>query len=405
MRTRLFKITFALYLSFGFLLHAQTYRVFYSFPSEQAGNDPTSTLVRDQAGNLYGTTFSGGTSFGNNCSLWGGCGTIFKITPTGKQTTLFNFGLTSTDGQNPYSTVAVVGNALYGTTIYGGVDGNGTVFKLDSTGHETILHSFTGGTDGKYPDAGVVPDSAGNIYGAAQQGGNLADCDGGGCGTIFKIANDGSFTALYSFTGGADGASPTTTMIRDSQGNLYGVGESGGTGPCVGGCGVVFKMNSSGNETVLYSFNGPPNDGQEPVGPLVRDAAGNLYGTTTFGGPHNAGIVYKVDPNGNETVLYSFAQWPAPGGQYPDGALLLDKQGNLYGGTSTGGQFALGALFKLTQSGELTVLHYFSGGPNDGGEPDGALTPDGRGGVLGTGAIGGTGSCPVGCGIVFQLGQ
>ena len=408
MRTTIVRILYWGVLCISTLVEAQTYQVIYAFSSEFAGNDPTSTLLADGKGNFYGTTFSGGSTYGSNCSVWGGCGTIFKITSTGKRVTLFDFGLTPNDGQNPYAGVIAdrAGN-LYGTTVYGGSSGNGIVYRLDTKGHETILHDFSGATDGKYPDAGLVMDSAGNLYGAAQQGGDTTDCQGFGCGTIYKIASDGAFSVVYTFTGSADGAAPTATLIRDASGNLYGTATSGGIegGYCSAGCGGVFKVDTAGRETVLHSFAGPPNDGSGPTAPLALDSAGNLYGTTTFGGTGNVGTAFKVDTNGTETVVFNFQEWPNPGGQYPHAGLLLDRQGNLYGATSTGGKHALGALFEISVNGKLTPLHYFAGDPTDGGEPDGTLITDGQGNGYGTAAIGGNGSCPIGCGVIYKISR
>ena len=392
-------------------LQAQSYQVFYSFPTEQSGADQTSTLIIDSAGNLYGTSYSGGTSYGLNCSYWGGCGTVFRITPQGKKTTLYNFGLYAEDGQNPFDGVVTDGqHNLYGTTIYGGSYGFGTAFKLDATGKETVLHSFTGGADGKYADGGLVLDSAGNLFGAAQQGGDLADCSGSGCGTIYKIAPDGTFTVIHTFTE-PDGSGPTSSLILDKQGNLYGTAEGGGTGACIGGCGTLFKLEPGGTFTVVHSFAGSPGDGLDPQGWPVMDSAGNIYGTTVFGGKQGYGTIYKINTNNQETVLFNFsASPPNPGGQYPSAGLLVDARGNLYGTASIGGTYAAGTIFRLSVDGKLTVLHNFRGRPNDGEEPDGGLVSDGHGNVFGGTGVGGSGNCPpppfvIGCGIIYKLSK
>jgi uncharacterized repeat protein (TIGR03803 family) len=171
---------------------------------------------------------------------------------------------------------------LYGTTVAGGTANIGTVFKLDPTGKETILHSFT--TDGFFPEGGLVRDAAGNLYGTTGYG--VA-----GYGNVFKLDTHAALTVLHEFTG-TDGQYPIGSLIRDSAGNLYGTTSYGGQYSF----GVVFKVDSAGNETVLHSFTGG-NDGKySTVGPLVRDAAGNLYGTTTLGGSANNGVLYKLTP-------------------------------------------------------------------------------------------------------------
>src|SRR5271157_830687 len=218
----------------------------------------------------------------------------------------------SPDGANPYAGLVrdAQGN-LYGTTVNGGAQAKGTVFKVDATGNETVLYSFTGaGGDGASPTGLLVRDAQGNLYGTTVFGG------ASGKGTVFKVDATGNETVLYSVTGaGGDGANPEAGVVQDAQGNLYGTTAYGGAGNCSNGsfygCGAVFKVDTTGNETVLYSFTGTGGDGAEPAG-LVRDGQGNLYGTTSAGGdlacraPAGCGTVFKVDTTGNETVLYSF---------------------------------------------------------------------------------------------------
>src|SRR5271157_3231541 len=235
----------------------------------------------------------------------------------------------SPDGANPYAGLVrdAQGN-LYGTTVNGGAQAKGTVFKVDATGNETVLYSFTGaGGDGANPEAGLVPDAQGNLYGTTYAGG------ASNAGTVFKVDTTGNETVLYSFTGaGGDGAGPTGLLVRDAQGNLYGTTVFGGAS----GKGTVFKADATGNETVLYSFTGAGGDGANPEAGLVPDAQGNLYGTTDAGGASNAGTVFKVDTTGNETVLYSFTGAGGDGAG-PTGLLVRDAQGNLYGTTVFGG--------------------------------------------------------------------
>ena len=236
---------------------------------------------------------------------------------------------------------------LYGGTVYGGDSacnaptGCGTVFKLDTTGKETVLYSFTGtGGDGAIPLGCVVQDSKGNLYGTTTYGGELSCNAPNGCGTVFKMDTTGKETVLYSFTGSPDAAEPESALLRDAEGNLYGTAPSGGAY----GYGAVFKVDTTGKESVLYSFSGG-SDGANPYGGLLRDAKGNLYGTTTAGGASGYGTVFKVDTTGKETVLHSFAG--SDGANPAFGSLVEDTKGNLYG-TTSGFTYGHGTVFKLT---------------------------------------------------------
>jgi len=197
---------------------------------------------------------------------------------------------------------------LYGTTEFGGTASVGVVFKLDTTGQETVLYSFIGladfATDGVYPGAGVILDSAGNVYGTTMDGGGVTSpgCGGDECGVVFKLDPSGQETVLHAFTGGADGAEQFSGVfeggvIRSAAGNLYGTTYLGGDlSGCYGeGCGVVFKVSPSGQETVLYTFTGGA-DGGNPYAGVIADPAGNLYGTTYYGGKNSAGVVFKLKP-------------------------------------------------------------------------------------------------------------
>ena len=254
------------------------------------GSNPIAGLIRDQSGNLYGTTGGGGSA----CSTGGqsGCGTVFKVN-NGKETVLYNFtGSANGDGANPEGVLVrdTAGN-LYGTTLLGGniSDPVGIVFKLDTTGHETILHVFTSGADGGQPAAGLILDTAGNLYGTTVQG------------TIFKMDKAGNnYSVLYTFSGGTDGSEPYAPVVMDKAGNLYGTTKYGGDLSCNAplGCGVVFELKTTGKETVLHTFSGGA-DGALPVAGLVRDSAGNLYGTTLQGGTgcaNGCGVVFKIAP-------------------------------------------------------------------------------------------------------------
>jgi uncharacterized repeat protein (TIGR03803 family) len=328
------------------------------------GRQPEAGLLRDVAGNLFGTTIDGGKIDNQICPDGERCGVVFRLNESGEETVLHKF-TGPPDGYFPESLLVEdsAGN-LYGTTYIGGTYGAGTVFKFDAAGKETILYNFTGGSDGCSPDPGVILDSAGNLYGVA--GGGASGCTG--YGVVFEVDTSGSETVLHTF-GGGDGASPDSVLLFDSQGNLYGTTALGGSSDVCdyeGGCGTVFELspqNGSWLETVLYNFCSLSDctDGQEPLrGPLVRDAAGNLYGTTYFGGNVNlcngsCGVVFKLDAAGNETVLHSFTG--GKDGALPWGGLTAGPAGSLYGAAQLGGNVecesgsgipGCGTVFKIT---------------------------------------------------------
>ena len=276
---------------------------------------------------------------------------------------------------------------LYGTTYYGGQYDVGTVFKRTAAGVESVFYSFTGqdnasvggmpgSTDGAHPFAGLVMDSVGNLYGTTAQGGT----DGQGHGTVFKITPGGVESVLYAFclSGCTDGEQPFSQLILGSDGNLYGTGGGGASNG-----GIVYKMTTAGAETVLYSFKAATTDGEGPQAGVIRDASGNLYGTTAAGGANSVGTVFRVTPGGTETLLYSFcsvnsASANCTDGSYPSTGLIWGADGNIYGATGSGGLNDLGTLFKITTAGALIVIHSFCGegvtpGCSDGADPIGPL--------------------------------
>ncbi len=376
-------------LGAGRQAQAQTFTTIHSF-SGPDGEFPGGSLIRDESGNLYGTTIYGGSYDYGYSDAYGGAGygTVFKIDPSGNETVLYSFS-GGADGAYPAARLVrdAVGN-LYGTTG-GGSAGYGIVFKIDPSGNETILHSFTGGVDGANPYAGLVRDAVGNLYGTTTAGGSA------GLGTVFKVRPSGTETILHSFTGGADGAIPYAGLVRDAAGNLYGTASGGGEG-----YGTVFKIDPSGNETVLYSFTGGA-DGANPCAGVVRDAAGNLYGTTNGGGL-GSGTVFKINTSGIETVLYSFT------GVYYEGnpwaGVVRDASGNLYGTLDKSGShncfLGCGVVYKIDPSGNHTVLHSFDG--TDGARPFASLMIDALGNLYGT-AEGDTFGAEVDYGTVFKI--
>ena len=393
------------------------YKTLHKFTDGKDGLGPSSNLIFDPAGNLYGTTTSGGTS--TLCES--GCGTVFKLTPNANggwnESVLYSFCSLRkcNDGQAPNAGLIFdQGGNLYGTTFYGGGGcfyGCGVVFELtphpDGRWTEKVLHHFTG-ADGSDSSAGLIFDRAGNLYGTTRYGG------GYGPGNVFELApnSDGSWTenVLYSFTGGQDGGGPVAALIFDGAGNLYGTTQIGGTN----GQGVIFKLihNSDGSwsEIVLYQFTGGK-DGSQPNDSLIFDQAGNLYGTT-FYSSHCAfyslgcGVVFELTPNSDgswtESILRRFN---GPGGAHPKAGLIFDQAGNLYGTTESGGKQGscvegCGVVFKLAPNSKggwnETVLHYFVNNP--GADPYGGLVFDGAGNLYGA-----TLGYSVCCGSVFEI--
>jgi uncharacterized repeat protein (TIGR03803 family) len=324
-------------------------KVLYAFKGGNDGVSPGTGVIKDKAGNLYGTTLGGG---GGSCN--DGCGTVFKLAPDGVETVLYAFKGGS-DGYLPEGLARDSSGILYGTTQAGGDPncgsvGCGTVFKLTPDGTKTVLYTFNGGNDGAYPYAGLLRDQAGNLYGTTQNGGGAENA-----GMVYAIAPDGTETILHAFcsvANCADGAYPEAGLIADKAGNLYGTTSGGGTG----GGGVVFKVTKNETEKVLYSFCSQDNciDGSEPFAPVVLDKAGNLYGTTLTGGQNfvGDGTLFKLAADGTETVLHSFEL--GMDGAKPNAGVTIDKDGNLYGTLDEyAGQFCQvnGIVYKLAPDG------------------------------------------------------
>ena len=334
--------------------------------------------MEDAAGNLYGTTISGGDT---------GVGTVFRVDRTGTETVLHSF--TDTDGRYPAAGLVLdnVGN-LYGTTSEGGDFRVGTVFKLDTSGTETVLYSFNGSAgEGHAPGGGLLRDSAGNLYGTTLSGGDFS------LGTVFRLDTNGVETVLHSFAGEpSDGKNPVnTSLLMDTTGNLYGITAQGGTSDY----GVVYRLSRRGTFTVIHSFAGGTADGCYPYGTPVTDGLGNLYGSTReCGAVENSGTVWKVSKNGTETVLYNFTDTPSDG-RHPESGVIFDPKGHLYGATEEGGAFNFGTVYSLNKEG-ITVLHSFD--VSDGQSPMADLIRDSKS-LYGTTWIGG-GVC---CGTVWKL--
>lgn len=406
---------------------AQNETVIHSFTGGNDGSYPIAGLALDAIGNLYGTTFQSGDT--TNCGV--GCGVAFELSPgsggwTESVAHVFLGGIR--DGGSPATgLVADAGGNLYGTTANGGPSGCGTVFELhpnaNGSWNEKILHSFTCGTDGQVPYAGLITDSAGNLYGTTNGGGNYDQTCTGGCGVVFKLSHSPSGwkeTVLHAFAAGKGGSNPSGNLVSDAAGNLYGTTTQGGiVGNCHphSGCGVVFQLSRSSNwrETVLYSFSGG-SDGGTPAAGLAFDSAGSLYGTTQWGRafgclPGSCGVVFELSPTSsgwNETTLYTFTGG-ADGGE-PLAGVILDNEGNLYGTAEAGGNlnacngYGCGVVFELSPGSAgwtETVLHSFDGLPDDGMFPLAGLIFDLVGDLYGTTSGGGA----YGLGTVFEISR
>jgi uncharacterized repeat protein (TIGR03803 family) len=407
------------------LFAASNETVLYSFDGTD-GAYPSAGLIFDSAGNFYGTTINGGSS--SNCNS--GCGTIFELMPgtNGKWKEKVLHSFNSGDGNTPFGGLIFdAAGSLYGTTMMGGAYGFGTVFKLTphsgGTWAETVLHSFNNdGRDGYWPEAGVIFDASGNLYSATEFGGGYgASCNGFGCGAVFELmpGTNGKWKekVLHSFSG-TDGAYPYAGLIFDSARNLYATTYGGGAH----GYGTVFQLTAGAKgkwtEKVLHSFDGP-NDpgGNSPIGGVIFDGDGNLYGTTQAGACiEGCGTVFQLTPGAGgkwtEKVLHNFNNERY--GLYPQSSLIFDAVGNLYSTTvegGAGGDFCgegCGTVFQLTpgEGGRWTekILHRFKDNGNDGFSPRASLIFDASGKLYSTTGEGGSsGNNGYGWGTVFEI--
>ncbi len=382
-------------------------KILYSFQGVPDGEAPEAAVIAEDEGALYGTTTYGGS--GTRCGHFD-CGAVFKLAPAGSNYTesvLHSFRSSPNDGSKPYANlIADKRGALYGTTFFGGPHHFGTVFKLSPAGSsytESVIYSFRGPpNDGSSPHAGLMVDKQGTLYGTTFSGGTYKS------GTVFKLIRSGSSyteSVIYSFRGPPDGKHPQAGLIADKSGSLYGTTELGGGACGQRGCGIVFKLALSGSgydESILYSFRDDP-DGAYPSAGLTADE-GVLYGTTVNGGT-GSGTVFRLTPAGSaytEDVLYRFKG--SQDGDLPYGGLIADENRALYGTTSLGGAGS-GTVFKLTSAGSgytESVVYSFQGKP-DGAYPLAGLIADRAGALYGTTQSGGDGPCVSGCGTVFKI--
>lgn len=307
--------------------------VVYTFFNLNA--DTANSLITGTDGNFYGTTPTDSA----------GLGSVFELKPAGTLTTLYSLNPSNpADGCGTEGLTEGADGNFYGTTYTCGTYGGGNVFVVSPSGTETDLHAFCSGTDGCNPKASLIQAANGNFYGTTANGGTH------GFGTVFMMTTSGAETVLYSFgTSGTDGESPLR-LVQGADGNFYGTTTEGGAYAL----GTVFEVTPTGLETVLCSFGTSTTDGAKPNN-LLQGSDGNLYGTTSGGGTHGLGTVFKITPAGVETVLYSFGA-SATDGQSPSD-LIQGKDGNLYGSTYSGGSFSGGALFEITPTGTMTMLY------------------------------------------------
>ncbi|HXI83279.1 MAG TPA: choice-of-anchor tandem repeat GloVer-containing protein [Verrucomicrobiae bacterium] len=315
-------------------------------------------------------------------------GIVFRITPGGIETNLHTFG----DGSVNFANGLVQGSDgnFYGTTYQGGTNSLGSVFRITPAGIYTNLHSFgSSPTDGARPFAALVQGSDSNLYGTTTIGGASS------AGTVFRISPAGNYTNLYSFANfPTDGANPEAALIQASDGNFYGTTIAGGTI----GFGTVFRINPAGSETNLYSFGGSATDGNGPTAALVQGSDGNFYGTAEQGGANHDGTLFRISPAGNYTNLYSFGSSPGDG-NFPGAGLLQGSDGNFYGTTEQAGANGVGTVFRISPGGNYTNLYSFSNSASDGHQPHAALIQGIDGKFYGTTTTGGSNSV----GIVFRL--
>lgn len=393
-------------------LPAQTFTTLYRFCSVGScpdGNFPIAALVQAPNGSFYGTTLNGGAS---------GNGTIFKISPGGMLITEDSFYYPTT-GAGPYAALALGADGnLYGTTAIGGANSAGTIFRVTPGGTLTTVYNFCsvfGCTDGNDPIGGLVQATDGNFYGTTIVGGvsNPTCTYLNGCGTVFKITPSGTLTMLHSFRE-TDGLEPNSALIQATDGYLYGTTfASEPNETCTYGCGTIFKITPSGAFTTLHVFNGT--DGESPYSGLVQGTDGNFYGTTSLGGANGDGTIFQITPGGSLTTLHSF---DGTDGASPLGNLIQATDGNFYGTTVTGGPNdangcgygeirGCGTAFVMTPSGILTTIHNFcsTGGANctDGSLPEAALIQSTNGNFYGTTFEGGSPNHQGTRGTVFGL--
>jgi uncharacterized repeat protein (TIGR03803 family) len=362
---------------------AQTYTVLYTFKALPDAQYPTGLTI-DPEGNLYGVTGYGGSD---------DVGAIFKIDTAGNETVLhsFTFAEGAIPQQNDVSWDAS-GN-LVGTVQFGGLYNCGGTFRWSTDGTYTVRPLTE--NEGCAPASTLIRGPGGSLYGTAQYGGANSH------GTVFRLDAHDNLKVLYNFADDVNGGNPLGTLLRDPAGNLYGVTQKGGGFGCnpPWGCGTVYKLDSTGILTLLHAFKYAT--GWNAADGLIADPNGSIYGAAVQGGANNFGAIFKMSTDGKYKVLHAFA---SADGTDPFG-LILDKQGNFYGTASLGGTYGVGTVYKLDRYGNFTVLYNFTGG-TDGRSPWSALILDGSGNLYGVAQGGGDPTCDEyneGCGVVFKI--
>jgi uncharacterized repeat protein (TIGR03803 family) len=354
------------------------FRPVMSFVGGFDGEEPQAPLAQGDNGNFYGTTYQGGSA---------GNGVIFEMTAAGGLTSLYAF-TNGADGANPAGGLAQGSDGnFYGSTVNGGANHVGVLFRLSPQGALTVLHALTNRVEGAHPQGGLLAGSDGNFYGTTYQGGASSE------GAIFQMTPAGAVTPMYAFTNGADGGYPKGGLVEGLDGNFYGTTTLGGTN----NQGTIFKVTPQGVLTPLYSFtNGA--DGATPECALALGADGSFYGTATNGGSQGVGVVYKVTAAGVLTPLYSFTN--GVDGAMPVAGLVEGADGNFYGAASSGGTYFMGTLYEISPAGNFTPLHSFAGAA-DGADPLAPLVQGNDGNFYGTAASGGAADS----GTAFRLGH
>jgi uncharacterized repeat protein (TIGR03803 family) len=400
--------------------------VLHAFGSTPSDGLIPSPLIQASDGNYYGITITGGANPITICYVpYIGCGTVFRVTPTGTETVTYSFGILNQPGFDAGNTptgalLQARDGSLYGTATVGGQQcpyphsfSCGTVYKISPDGTVSLLYGFGASpSDGAIPTGSLVQGADGNLYGTTTFGGaNSCGGQSNDCGTVFRVTPAGDEQVLHSFD--VSGSSPQGALIQGADGNLYGTTVYGGNGytapfagcaGCNSGAGTVFKLTPAGLETVLYSFGASVNDGSNPNGGVIQASDGNFYGVTRAGGANGAGTVYKLTPAGVETVLYSFGASPSDGSN-PNGELIQATDGNFYGVTTGGGNYFSGTLFMITPAGAATVLYSFGASDSDGRYPVGPLIQAADGNFYGVTSYGGvrTTNADSGGGTVFKF--
>jgi uncharacterized repeat protein (TIGR03803 family) len=377
---------------------SSTYKLLYSFKGEPDGASPLAGLIAVH-GKLYGTTLNGSKNYcsascgSNGCYL--GCGTVFSIDPAGTERVVYNFNGNFSDAQDgswPFAGLTELHGKLYGVTSGGGT-GDGIVYTVSTSGKESVLYRFAGGSDAQDVEANLTA-AKGTLYGTSVYGGG-SGCGGAGCGTVFSLSAAGKESVLYSFAGGSDGAR-AYSGVTYFHGKLYGATLEGGSGCGSTGCGTIYELSLSGKHRVLYHFGGT-SDGAYPNG--LTAAGGVLYGTTEGGGARSSGTFFSITKAGKLQTLYSFQD--IPDGNLP-GANLLYLNGNFYSTTVGGGTTGVGTVYEISKTGSESVLYSFAGG-NDGSAPQAPVVAF-KGTLYGTTYKGGgTGCSGYGCGTIFSV--